>query len=375
MRPHRAPFSACADPARSESSADRPQTSLTKTRVTVETRPDRTASPRFSASDNDDLGFGRVVAQQARGRFLTQDGVPTSRKYGLGAQRAEQFYLMALNAGWVPFFGWMIGALLLLNGCFALAYASLGPSALHGTDVMGLDDPFLRALGFSVAIFTTTGTGTMNAVGPTAQWLVVFESLFGPLTLVAAGGLLIARLTRPRMVLRFTTSAIVAPYEGGRGLMFRMVNTRRNEVSDLRVRVNLAWYEMIDGKRERNFHVLKLERDSVELFTLHWTVVHPITADSPLANMTPDSLREAEAEFLVFVSAHEATFSTSVRARTSYVWEELRWDVKWASVFAISPDGVTAIDVERLDRTEPLAEGTTRVPAALEGGVIAQTTA
>jgi inward rectifier potassium channel len=320
-------------------------------------------------NEKDDLGFGRVVAQQARGRFLTQDGVPTSRKYGLGAQRAEQFYLMALNAGWLQFFGWVIGVLLLLNGFFALAYASLGPSALHGTESMGLDDPFLRALAFSVAIFTTTGTGAMNAVGTTAQWVVVFESLFGPLTIIAAGGLLIARLTRPRMVLRFTTSAIVAPYEGGRALMFRMVNTRRNELSDVQVRVNLAWYEEIDGKRERNFHQLVLERDSVELFTLHWTVVHPITASSPLANMTPDALREAEAEFLVFVSAHEATFSTTVRARTSYVFEELRWDVKWASVFAFSADGITAIDVERLDRTEQLADGATRTPAALERDV------
>jgi inward rectifier potassium channel len=338
----------------------------------AEPRLDNTASQRSGGNDKDDLGFGRVVAQQARGRFLSQDGVPTSRKYGLGAQRAEQFYLMALNAGWVQFLGWVMGALLLLNGFFALAYASLGPSALHGTDVMGLDDPFLRALGFSVAIFTTTGTGTMNAVGTTAQWLVVFESLIGPLTLIATGGMLIARLTRPRMVLRFTTSAIVAPYEGGRGLMFRLVNTRRNELSDVRVRLNLAWYEEIDGKRERNFHELALERDSVELFTLHWTVVHPITATSPLANMTPDSLRAAEAEFLVFVSAHEATFSTSVRARTSYVWEELRWDVKWASVFTFSPDGNLAIDVERLDRTEQLEEGATRVPAALEVGAIAE---
>jgi inward rectifier potassium channel len=256
--------------------------------------------------------------------------------------------------------------MLLINGCFALAYASLGAGALSGTEVMGLDDPFLRALSFSVAVFTTTGTGSMNAVGATAQWLVVFESIFGPLFIIAAGGVLIARLTRPRMQIRFTTSAIVAPYEGGRGLMFRMVNTRPNELSDVHVRINLIRYEDIDGKRERNFHELVLERESVEMFTLHWTVVHPITADSPLAGVTPDALRAAEAEFVVFVSAHESTFSTSVRARTSYVWDEVRWDVKWASVFTSSPDGVIAIDVDRLDRTERLDEGATSVPAALE---------
>lgn len=307
-----------------------------------------------------------MVAQQARGRFLGRDGVPTSRIYGLGAQRAERFYLRSLNAAWLPFLGWMIGAILLLNGFFALAYLSLGADKLHGVDALALDDPFLRALSFSVATFTTTGTGAMNAVGATANWLVIFESIIGPFVLVACGGLIIARLTRPRMQLRFTESAIIAPYEGGRGFMFRMVNTRPSDLSDVRVRINLIWFEEIDGKRERNFHELELERDSVELFTLHWTVVHPITARSPLAGMTPDLLAAAEAEFVVFVSAHEATFSTSVRSRTSYLYEDLRWDVKWASVFTSSPDGVIAIDVDRLDRTERLEEGATSRPAALE---------
>ena len=313
-----------------------------------------------------DLGFGRFVAQSARGRFLGRDGVPTSRKYGLGAQRAERFYLTSLNAAWLPFLTWMIGAILLLNGFFALAYASIGPNALHGVDSLALDDPFLRALSFSVATFTTTGTGAMNVVGPTANWLVIFESIFGSFVMVACGGLIIARLTRPRMELRFTESAIIAPYEDGRALMFRMVNTRPSDLGDVTVRINLIWYEAVKGGRERKFHQLELERASVELFTLHWTVVHPITAQSPLAGMTPESLAAAEAEFLVFVNAHEGTFSTSVRARTSYLYDDLRWDVKWASVFTSSPDGVIAIDVERLDRTERLEPGSTSRPASFE---------
>jgi hypothetical protein len=42
--------------------------------------------------------------------------------------------------------------------------------------------------------------------------------------------------------------------------------------------------------------------------------------------------------------------------------------VKFASIFANGPDGVIAIDVERLSRTEPLQDGATRAPAALESG-------
>ena len=322
--------------------------------------------PPPPTGDQSDLGFGRFVAQQVRGRFLTHDGVPTSRKYGLGAQRLARFYLTALGVPWTVFIAWVVGALLLINGFFALAYIALGDGALQGGQGVGFDDPFLRALSFSVGVFTTVGTGSMYVSGPTAHWIFILESLMGPLGLLAVGGLIIARLTRPRMRLRFSESAIVAPYEAGRGLMFRIVNAQPSELSDVQVRVNLALFEENEGKRERIFHQLALERNSVEFFTLHWTVVHPIDADSPMCGMTPDRLREAEAEFLVLVNAHEETFSTRVTARGSYLWDEVRWDVKWASVFASAPDGVLAIDIDRLDRMERLDEGTTSVPSAIE---------
>jgi inward rectifier potassium channel len=148
--------------------------------------------------------------------------------------------------------------------------------------------------------------------------------------------------------------------------MFRMVNVQPGELSDVQVRVNVALFEEIDGQRQRRFHQLALERSSVEFFTLHLTVVHPLDARSPLRGMTPESLHAAEGELLILVSAHEETFSTRVTARSSYLWDEIRWDVKFASVFASSPDGVLAIDVDRLDRTERLDEGTTSVPAPKE---------
>ena len=320
----------------------------------------------IDSKETSDLGFGRVVAQTVRGRFLNRNGKPNSKKYGLGAQRAARFYLASLEATWPAFVGWMLGALLLMNGCFALAYIAIGDGALRGTDALGLADPFLRAFTFSVGRFTTTGTGAMVAYGSTANWLANLESFVGPTALVVGFGLLIARLTRPRMRLAFSDSAIIAPYEGGRGLMFRIVNLQPGELSDVQARVNLAWFEEINGVRERNFHELALERSSVEFFTLHWTIVHPITRESPLAGITPEALAASQAEFLIVVSALEETFSTRVSARSSYVWDEIRWDVKFASIFANGPEGVIAIDVERLSRTEPLDEGATRTPAELE---------
>ncbi len=313
-----------------------------------------------------DLGFGRLVSQTVRGRFLSRDGTPNSRKYGLGAQRPQRWYLASLKAGWPTFLGWALGILLLLNGIFAIAYLALGAQGLGGAYPSGVSDPFLRAFTFSVGVFTTTGLGPLHPVGPTAHWLVVFESLVGPLVFVGISGLVIARMMRPRMRIRFSESAIVAPYDGGRGLMFRFVNVQPGELSDVRVRVNLAWFEDVGGQREREFHELALERNSVEYFPLHWTVVHPITAESPLRGVTPEQFAAAQPELFVHVTAHEDTFSTQVTSRTSYVAEDFRWDVKFASIFVSAPDGVIAIDVDRLDRLDRLAEGATRQPAPTE---------
>jgi inward rectifier potassium channel len=260
----------------------------------------------------------------------------------------------------------MVGGILLVNGVFALVYRALGDGAIAGGEGLGLDDPFVRALVFSVGVFTTVGTETMYAVGPTANWVLILESILGPITLVLAAGLLIARLTRPRTAIRFSESALIAPYEGGRAFMFRIANLNPGELSDVRARVNLVWFVEVDGKRERDFLELALERTTVEFFTLHWTVVHPITADSPLAGVTPEQLAASEAEFVISLSAHEETFSTRVTRRASYTWDEVRWDAKFSNIYAAAPAGIIAIDVDRLSRTEALPEGSTSRPAALE---------
>jgi inward rectifier potassium channel len=310
-----------------------------------------------------DLGFGKVVVQRVRGRFLNKDGTPNSRKYGLGGQTWSRLYLKALKASWPEFLIWVLCLTLLIAGVFAIGYRSLGPEALDGTDHLGLKDPFFTALAYSVEILTGVGAGPMTAVGSNAVWLTMLESITGLVCLVLGGGLTLARLSRPRHRIRFSQRAVVAPYQGGRGLMFRLANSELTELSDAEVRVNLSWYERVGEVRERRFHQLALELTRIEFFTLHWTVVHPIDKTSPLAGVTPQELREGKAEFLVLATAHEETFSTRVTARTSYLYDEVAWDAKFADMFIDSPDGIVTVDLERMDRLDRLAEGSTATPA------------
>jgi inward rectifier potassium channel len=317
-----------------------------------------------------DLGFGKFVSQQYRGRFLTREGHSTGRKLGLGAQRTERLYLRSLRMPWLQFMVWLVGLVLFVNGVFALAYGALGPTAIAGSDDMGLDDPFMRAFVFSMGVFTTTGSDGLHAVGTTANLLMVAEAMLGPITGIITCGLIIARLTRPRAQIRFSESAVIAPYEGGRGLMFRIVNELPGELTNIKASVNMSWWETLDGKKERQYHKLELEREDVAFFPLHWTVVHPIDERSPLRGVTPERLRQGEAEILVLITAHEETFSTQVTVRSSYTWDEVSWDAKFANIFVNGETDAVTIDVERLSRFERLAEGSTRVPAAGEGAAL-----
>jgi inward rectifier potassium channel len=109
----------------------------------------------------------------------------------------------------------------------------------------------------------------------------------------------------------------------------------------------------VGGGRERAFYRLALERDRVTFFTLGWTVVHPITPDSPLEGWTDARLRESEAEFLILIRAIDDTLAQQVNVRTSYVAEEVRWGSRLRSLYnPQAPDGTISIDIRRLDDIE-----------------------
>ncbi|WP_353266771.1 transporter [Gemmatimonas sp.] len=331
--------------------------------------PSRIAAKSFATAtpEESDLGFGRVAAQAVRGRFLSPDGHSTARKLGLKGQRTEQLYLRALSMPWPSFLLWLVSGVLLLNGIFALGYRSLGAGALLGTDSLGIDDPFMQAFAYSVGIFTTTGTDGVHAVGATAHALTITQSMLGPLIGMITLALIVARLTRPRAAIRFSESAVIAPYEDGRALMFRIVNELPSELTEVTASVSITWFENIEGQRERNFHQLRLERNNVTFFPLHWTIVHPIDERSPLRGVTPERLRRGEAEILILISAHEETFFTQVSVRHSYAWDEVTWDAKFTNIFINSIDDALAIDIERLSRFDRLPENSTRVPPEHEG--------
>lgn len=307
------------------------------------------STPDDTARDYD-LGFGSIVSRDSRQRLLNRDGSFNVIRSGLGRFESFAPYHHLLTVSWTTFLGVAAAFYLLLNVVFAFAYMASGEEALVGAGGSMLGGSFGRAFFFSVQTFATIGYGQLAPNGVVANLLVTLEALVGLMYQALATGLLFARFARPTASVIFSRHAVVAPYNDGQALMFRIANKRRNEILQLEAQV--LFTEMRpDGRGgvTRRYALLPLERNRVTFFPLSWTIVHPIDASSPLAGRSADDLRHTEAEILVLLSATDETFEQTVHARSSYRAGEIVWNARFRSMFvkADARSRVT-VDVSRI---------------------------
>lgn len=316
------------------------------------------------AEDRNDLGLGAVVASESTSRLLNPDGSFNVRRRGLGWWESQSAYHTALAMTWPKFLLSTASVYFAINIVFAAAYLACGANALSGVDAGSLGGPFARAFFFSIETIATIGYGNITPIGPLPHSIMVVESLVGLMTQALITGLLFARFARPVAAVRFSSQMVVAPYRGGRGLMFRIVNTRDSQIIDLTARINCSWLVRgPDGRDVRKFRQLELERSSVMLFPLAWTIVHPIDATSPLAGLTDADLRAGDYELIVLITGTDETFAQQVHARRSYRASEIVWGARFRNIFNPPDDrGHLSVDVHRLDEyaTEELPPGAER---------------
>ena len=320
----------------------------------------RVSSEQRESRDRD-LGFGTVVGRDSRQRLLNRDGSFNVVRRGLGALDTWAPYHFLLTMTWPRYFAVVSIAYVVFNLVFAAMFAALGPDALSGANDHGMGGTFGRAFFFSVQTFATIGYGQVAPIGLGANLLVTFEALVGLMFQALATGLLFARFARPTASIAFSRTAVVAPYAGGRALMFRIANRRRSEIIQVEAQVLFSYLETgASGRQIRRYTVLPLERNKVTFFPLAWTIVHPIDRDSPLATRTHDDLVREEAEILVLLSGVDEAFAQTVHARSSYRPEEIAWNARFTSVFLPTTEsGVVGIDLARLHEVETVPESVT----------------
>lgn len=311
-------------------------------------------APKMREEDRD-LGFGAKVAAETRLRFLNRDGTFNVRRTGLNQVSARNLYHFLLTMSWSAFLALVLLLYFLSNIAFGLIYSSLGAEALVDTSNEPTVNMFLRGFFFSVQTFATIGYGTIHPVGIVPNLLVTVESYYSLLANALITGLVFARFSRPTAKIIFSKTAIVAPYRGGKGFMFRLVNSRKNQLLELKAQVIFTRFVEKDGVPTRKFDILELERESVSFLPLAWTLVHPIDENSPMFGFTEADFERLDVEIIVVVSAMDETFAQRVHTRTSYKSKETKFDYRFASLYnEIGTDEPISIDIRRLSRIEKI---------------------
>ncbi|MBI1791753.1 MAG: hypothetical protein HYR60_29860 [Acidobacteria bacterium] len=301
---------------------------------------------------NKDLGFGGRIAERSRRRLLNHDGSFNVQRRGLPFLRSMSLYHSLLTMSWWKFQAVVILFYFLTNAAFAAGYILCGTGAFEGSQARTLSGRFAEAFFFSVQTLATIGYGRISPHNLAANILVSAEALAGLLGFALATGLLFSRFSRPSAKLLFSARAVIAPYRGITGFMFRVANERSNELLEVEATVVLSQRERPGGPRR--FRTLTLERSKVSFLPLHWVIVHPIDETSPLHGVTRESFEASDAEFLVLLTGIDETSSQAVHARSSYHHSEIVWEAKFADMFRESPDGTIAIDLRKIHDVEPV---------------------
>ncbi|WP_310571630.1 ion channel [Gemmatimonas sp.] len=306
--------------------------------------------PPLPREDKGDFGLGRDLSNTRGQRLLNADGTFNVRREGLSWTQGGSLCHDALTVTWGRFLGWTALAYVGINLLFAAVYLLLGNDGLSGASVDRSGGLFWRAFFFSVQTFATIGYGTIVANGIAGNLVVTVEALVGLMAQALITGLLFARFARPTMALQFSTVSVIAPFNGGTALMFRIANRRRNELIELEAQVTVTMRDTDIGGGGRRYYPLPLDRRAVSFLPTTWTLVHPIIADSPLWGMTARDLEAREAEILVLMHGTDETFATRVSSRRSYRSDEVVWGARFRNILNTTrAGGGVSVDLTQID--------------------------
>ena len=261
-------------------------------------------------------------------------------------------YHSLIARSWGRLLGLMVSVYLSTNLLFATLYR-LGGDCIAGAT--GFRDLFF----FSVQTLSTIGYGTMAPKTTYAHILVTFQAFSGTLFVALVTGLVFAKFSRPTARVMWSKNVVLIERNGKRQLQFRMANERANQIVEAQLRVAVARNEIApDGERMRRFYDLALQRDRNVIFVLTWTAVHEINEKSPLFGLTTEEMKSQGVQLVASLIGLDETFSQQVHARHSYGPDDFVFDMRFADIIGLAPDGVRYVDYSRFDEVVPMGTKT-----------------
>lgn len=288
-------------------------------------------------------GFGNNPSNYG-GRFINKDGSANVVKRGAGLLDRISWYHTMIDMPRWKFFFVIVAFYVTVNFIFALLYYTIGMEYLDGISTTGSEwIKFWKAYFFSAQTFTTVGYGHISPNGFMTSTLAAGEALVGLLSFAIATGLFYGRFSKPKAFLRFSHNAVIAPYRGMKAMMVRVAPYKNNNLTDAEAKMTLGMNVEVDGKPESKFFFLEMEMKKINALTLSWTLVHPITEDSPLYGFTEEDFARTEGEVIVYIKAFDDMYSTTVAAGTSYTLDEIVYGAKFDLMYSENAENTRTI--------------------------------
>jgi hypothetical protein len=302
------------------------------------------------AKADKNTGFG-TNANSYGGRFINKNGTANIEKRGMHLLHRISWYhtMIAMSIG--RFMGIILAFYVGINFVFAIIYYGIGIAHLDGISPSESNwVQFGQAYFFSAQTFTTVGYGHISPSGFMASLVSAGEALIGLLSFAIATGLFFGRFSKPTAFLKFSHNALIAPYGEIKGLMIRTTPFKNTNFSDAEAKMTLGMSVEEKGIITNKFYTLELELDKINALSLSWTLVHPITENSPLYNFTKADFENTHGEILVYIKTFDDLFSNTVAIRTSYTFDEVVYGAKFEPMYARSTDSSkTILNLDKLD--------------------------
>ncbi len=293
----------------------------------------------------EDSGFGKKFVGSSR--LINSDGSFNMDR--VGAMHSSVYEHM-IYVSWTRFFSITILGFIFINALFALVYSIYGIESLHGKSISPIQD-FLNCFYFSIQTFTSVGYGFLNPQCNFTNIIASINAFIGLITFALATGLLFSRFSKARVNILFSDNMLIAPFNTGKSLQFRLVNANNNTLMNMEISANITWLEEVDGVMRRKFDRLKFELDFIRLFPLNWTVVHVIDDSSPLWGKSKEDLIENNSEILIMLKGYDDTYNQSIYKNTSYHTKDILEGYIFEPMYTNQSDK-TILHIDRLNNVK-----------------------
>lgn len=283
--------------------------------------------------------------RKARGRSTHLDNI---QRIGAPRSGASDIYYALVSSSWARLTLLFVLVFMVSNALFATVYL------LDSDGIQGGDGSFFDAYFFSVQSMSTIGYGTMS---PTSLWTniwVTVEVMFGIVLIALTTGIVFAKFARPTANVLFSETAIITRRNGKPALMIRVANAREGALVAASMQLSVLRSEVTDeGDRLRRLLDLSLVRNRIPFFTLSWSVIHEIDAESPLHQITPEEWEADDTALVALLTGHDGDYGTTVYAQQLYYGEDLRWGHRFVDVIETDQRQLT-INYDKFHQTCPL---------------------